>query len=138
MDSFTNMITYYILIVDDERDDHFFLNAALKRIIPNAIIESLYDGSEAVKYLETCITWPNLIFLDLNMHRLSGKETIKVIRKNPSLSKVPVIILTTSRNEDEKNEMLALGATAFYSKPYNYKELDGIVKEVRDKYLSDY
>jgi DNA-binding response OmpR family regulator len=138
MDPLINLVTYYILIVDDERDDHFFLNTSIKKIIPQAVVESLYDGSEALKYLENCITWPNLIFLDLNMHKLSGKETMKVIRKNPTLCKVPVIILTTSRNEDEKKEILELGASAFYSKPYNYKDLDVIVQEVRDKYLSDF
>lgn len=132
------MITYYILIVDDEKDDHYFLTKSVKENIPQAIVESLYDGAEALKFLEECITYPNLIFLDINMPKLSGRETIKVIRKNEALSKVPIIILTTSRNETEKKEMLALGADEFYSKPYNHIDLNKIVIEVRDKYLIDF
>ena len=127
---------YYILIVDDDADDHYFLRTALNKVIPQALIESVYDGEEALEYLNTCTFMPNLIFLDLNMAKISGRDTIKIIKKNEILSKVPVIIFTTSRDEDEKAEMLRLGASDFYSKPSQLEDLIDLVEEVSSKYLS--
>jgi len=130
-----NSIFYYVLIVDDDKDDHFFLRQAIGEVIPQAIIESLYDGSEALAYLDNSATLPSLIFLDLNMSKISGKNTIMVVRKNDNLKNVPVIILTTSNSDQEKLEILALGANEFYSKPVDLNELVKIVKEVKAKYL---
>lgn len=135
MDTNLNNVIFYILIVDDSADDHFFLKKAIKKVIPEAIVESLYDGQEALEYLENCTDLPNLIFLDLNMNRVSGQTTMKRIRKNQTLQKVPVIILTTSNNNSEKQALLELGANEFYTKPFDSKDLIPIVEEVRHKWL---
>lgn len=135
MDPILNNVFFYILVVDDDKDDQYFLRQAITDVIPQAIVESLYDGSEALTYLDKCTALPNLIFLDLNMAKLSGKSTISIIRKNESLSNVPVIILTTSKNEKERVELIGLGANEFYSKPDHPKELVKIVQEVKEKYL---
>ena len=135
MNTDLNNITFYILIVDDDTDDHFFLRKAINKVIPQAIVESVYDGEEALQYLNNCTAMPNLIFLDLNMRKLSGRETMKIIKENKNLSHVPVVVLTTSRNSAEKKEMLELGAAGFYSKPHHSKNLVDIVEEVREKFL---
>jgi DNA-binding response OmpR family regulator len=130
-----NHIVFYILIVDDDKDDHFFLRKAISKTIPQAIIESLYDGSEAISFLDDCTALPNLIFLDLNMTKISGRNTIIHIRKNKNLSNVPVIVLTTSKNEDEKIDALKLGANDFYTKPDDPATLVTIVESVKTKWL---
>jgi CheY-like chemotaxis protein len=135
MNTDLNNITFYILIVDDDTDDHFFLRKAINKVVPQAIVESVYDGDEALQYLNACTAMPNLIFLDLNMRKLSGKDTMKIIRANEHLRQVPVVVLTTSRNENERKEMLAMGAAGFYSKPHYTHDLITIVEEVRDKFL---
>lgn len=125
----------YILVVDDDQDDQFFLRRAISQVIPQAIVESLFDGAEAMAYLEKCTTLPNLIFLDLNMVKLSGQVTMGLIRENLYLNNVPVVILTTSKNEEEKDELLKMGANDFYTKPVNNKDLLKIVSEVKEKWL---
>lgn len=130
-----NSITFYILIVDDDKDDHFFLRRAINEKIPQAIVESLYDGSEALAYLDKCTDLPNVIFLDLNMSKISGQATIRVIRQNPHLKNVPVVILTTSKSEDERQALLRMGANEFYTKPYRADGLLEIVEQVCHKYL---
>jgi CheY-like chemotaxis protein len=135
MNTDLNNVTFYILIVDDDTDDHFFLRKAINKIIPQAIVESVYDGDEALQYLNTCKAMPNLIFLDLNMRKLSGRETMKIIRENENLRNVPVVVLTTSRNEKERKEMLAMGAVGFYSKPHQALDLVNIVSDVIQKFL---
>jgi len=136
MDLNLNNIIYYILIVDDDSDDHYFLRTALNRVIPQALIESVYDGEEALEYLNNCTFMPNVIFLDLNMAKISGRDTIKIIKKNEILCKVPVVIFTTSKDEDEKEELLELGAAGFYSKPSQIEDLISVVEDVKNKYLS--
>jgi len=125
----------YILVVDDDHDDQFFLRRAISQVIPQAIVESLYDGNEAMAYLDKCAALPQLIFLDLNMLKLSGKVTMGLIRQNAYLNSVPVIILTTSKNESEREELLKLGASDFYTKPFNTNDLVHIVSEVSSKWL---
>lgn len=135
MDLNLNNIIYYILIVDDDSDDHYFLRTAINRVIPQALIESVYDGEEALEYLNNCTFMPNVIFLDLNMAKISGRDTMKIIKQNEILSKVPVVIFTTSRDEEEKAEMLEMGAAGFYSKPSQIEDLIGVVEDVKKKYL---
>jgi two-component system response regulator len=136
MDLYFNDVTTYILVVDDDNDDQYFLRNAINKVIPNVIIESLYDGSEAIDFLRNCKAFPNLIFLDLNMAKVNGKTTMKAIKQNSSLEKVPVIILTTSRNENERDELLKMGASAFYTKPSNAAELVNLITEVKNKWLA--
>ncbi len=133
-----NTIFYYILIVDDEKNDHFFIRRSIDHLIPQAIVESLYDGSEALEYLDHCSAMPNLIILDLKMRQISGSETVSIIRKNEALAKVPVVIFTNSNEHAEKEELLNLGADAFYTKPAEINELNLIIEEVRDRWLYQY
>ena len=130
-----NNVVFYILVVDDDQDDQYFIRRAINEVIPQAIVESLYDGSEALAYLEKCTALPNLILLDLNMAKISGKDTMRIIRQNESLSKVPVVVLTTSRNAGERDELLRMGASAFYTKPHSSSELLSIMREVKEKWL---
>lgn len=124
-----------ILIVDDDKDDQLFIQEMIKKEIPDAGIESVYDGSEALGYFGSCTVCPDLIFLDLNMSVLSGRDTLKILRKNDNLKEVPVIILSTSKSETEKQQVLKLGATAFYSKPNTNKDLLKIIQEIRSRWL---
>lgn len=135
MDMSLNQVIYYILIVDDDKDDHFFLRKAINQVIPQAIVESLYDGMEALKFLGTCTALPNLIFLDLNMVLVSGIDTIKKIRNNENLEKVPIVVLTTSKSVTEKEETLKWGANDFFTKPDHPKDLVPIVEAVMEKFL---
>lgn len=125
-----------ILIVDDDQDDHFFLRTALSEVLPRAFVKSCYDGSEAITYLEHCISLPNIIFLDLNMQRTSGKTVTNFIRKQDPMKKLPVIILTSGKNAHEKKELVKLGASDFYTKPNSIKELIQIVNSVKNNWLA--
>lgn len=138
MEPTLNTIFYYILIVDDEKNDHFLIRRSIDHLIPQAIVESLYDGSEALEYLDHCSAMPNLIILDLKMRQISGRDTVSIIRKNEALAKVPVVIFTNSKEHSEKEELLNMGADAFYTKPAEIKELNLIIEEVRDRWLYQY
>jgi len=127
---------YNILIVDDNKDDHFFLNKAIREVIPSAIVKSLFDGSEAIEYLFKNNELPDLIFLDLHMDKLSGSFTMNLIKKNKKLSKIPVIILTSSTSLADRIDLkIKLRASDFYTKPISGSDLTKIIEKVKDKWL---
>jgi len=130
-----NIVLSYILIIDDDADDHVFLRNAIHRFIPDTLVESVYDGQQAMDFLSNCNDIPSVIFLDLNMPRLSGEKTIKLIKENPNLKNIPIVIFTVSRSLVHRVAMLEAGASAFYSKPASQSAVDQIVMEVRDKFM---
>ena len=124
-----------IFIVDDDPDDHAFLNSAIKEIVPNALIKSFFDGSEVLEYLFENCRFPDLIFLDVNMGKLGGKETLTIIKHNTPLCAFPIVMLTSNSCQIEKEVVMGLGAKDYYTKPRCYIELVKIVEEVKNKFL---
>jgi CheY-like chemotaxis protein len=126
---------YRIFIVDDDRDDHFFLGSALREVIPGTLVKSFYDGIEVLEELTGTNEKPDLIFLDLNMGKFPGRPTLEIIKKDKDLAGIPVIIFSTSIDAEEKEKLLKLGASAFYSKPVCLNELRAIVIRVKEDFL---
>jgi CheY-like chemotaxis protein len=131
-----------ILVVDDDKDDHTFLEMAIREVMPNAAIRSLYDGSEVKDFLLKKNAFekepeklPDVIFLDLNMTKIGGRETTYLLKKDEDLRSIPVVILTTASNPGEKQELLRLGANDFYTKPVELSDLVRIVRSVSDRWL---
>jgi CheY-like chemotaxis protein len=130
------MNAYNISIVDDDEDDHIFIKAAIRNVLPAAIIKSFFDGSEfSANCLKNKSEAPSLIFLDLNMRLEDGKTTLQNIRRDSALNDVPVIILTTSTDPREKEKCLNLGANDYFVKPYTESDLSGIIESVHHKWL---
>ena len=135
MTSVLNSSVSYILIVDHDKIDYHFLRPAIAKIIPDAIVESLYDDLETVSYIDRHIARPNLIFLELNKSKISDENTIVRVRKNQDLARVPIIILSAANNDTEKAELLALGADAFYAVADNEEMLNNMLREVKQNYF---
>lgn len=132
----------HILVVDDDPDDHFFITRSLNKVFTNAIIRSAYNGLEAIDYLFKKGTYsknkdkhPDLIFLDINMPKLNGIETTELIKKEKHLIHIPVIILSTSSNPNDKLTLLKSGAVEFYQKPLDLNQYSAIFEEVKNKWL---
>ncbi len=109
---------YKILIVDDDDEDKEFFREALQQVDASVICLEAADGLEALKILQTPGSeLPDLIFLDLNMPRMGGKQCLAEIKKARHLCHLPVIIYTTSKRVEHRAEMKALGAAYFITKP---------------------
>ncbi|MGZ3921140.1 MAG: response regulator [Bacteroidia bacterium] len=124
-----------ILIVDDDKDDQFFLIRAIKEVIPHAEVQSFFDGTEVMEYLYNREGMPDLIFLDLNMRKLNGRSTITLIKQDEFFYKIPVVILTTSSSLNDRLDLTELGADDFYTKPVVDTELKKIVEKVKARWL---
>ena len=88
---------FYIVIAGDDHTDHVFLRKAMNKLVPQAIVESLYETHETVTFLKNHQQHPHLIFLDQNMVNAGDEGMIKLIRSTEDLKEVPVIILTDKK-----------------------------------------
>ena len=112
-----------ILIVEDSADDFEATKRAfVKANLRNAIAHVL-SGEEALAYLRSDTkTKPGLILLDLNMPGLDGRKTLEIIKQAPNLKKIPVVILTTSREERDIVGSYDLGANSYVRKPVDFAQ----------------
>ncbi|MBA3663205.1 MAG: response regulator [Bacteroidetes bacterium] len=129
-------LTPQILLVDDDPDDHFFMQTVVKEFSPEIKVHSVYNGAQAMDLLlkgedspEENYT-PDLILTDLNMPLLSGLELLKELKKNSKLCNIPVFIISTSKNDKIESECLIHGALKYYLKPISTEDLKGIISEV--------
>lgn len=116
-----------LFLVDDDADDQLLFGEALREINATALYETASDALDALKKLNTSVTAPQLIFLDLNMPIMHGFECLKRIKENSTLQKIPVIIYTTSSSPLDIHMAKQLGATAYFCKPMHFSHLvDGL------------
>jgi len=125
----SNATKSLILYVDDDSDDCIFLKASVQDAGNRADVICANDGEEAVLYLTSVSTdaLPSLIVLDLNMPRWDGKKTLQYLKKHPLLAEIPVVVLSTSDNEKEKESCRQMGAVSYYRKPSQFEEYKGII-----------
>jgi len=111
-----------ILLADDDQEDRFIMAEGFKELGLDNVISFVEDGTQVLDYLEAeGAEGLNLIILDLNMPRLSGTETLRMLKKNPKYFHIPVVILSTSVNDLEKKSCLELGAKDYLIKPVKYQ-----------------
>ena len=137
MNNYPEPIT--ILMADDDPDDRLLVKEAFResRMINN--LETVEDGEELMdllnrrgKFADTPIS-PSLILLDLNMPRKSGLEALREIKSDENLRRLPVVILTTSKAEEDIIRSYDLGVNSFIVKPVTFDSLVELVKDL-DKY----
>ncbi len=115
-----------IMLVDDDADDLLFFFEALREIDPALVCAFANHGAEAIDLLEKVPPLPSLIFLDLNMPRMSGIEFLEKIR--PTHKTIPVVMYTTSNNPEDEKRALAAGANHFLIKPTNFENIKAQLK----------
>lgn len=110
-----------IWVVDDDIDDQFLINTALKTISTRLTIKPISDGDQLLPNLREAIILPKLVLLDLNMERMNGFEALQQLRDCSPYQHVPVVVLTTSDAEEDRLRALKLGANAFLTKPIKFE-----------------
>ncbi len=125
-----------ILIAEDDEDDYLLTIEALKEAGVAMQVKWVKDGEELMDYLEPIGTtikksspeFPSLILLDLNMPRKDGREVLDEIKKNTTLRKIPVVVLTTSKAETDVNNAYDLGVNSYIQKPVRFNEFVEVIK----------
>jgi CheY-like chemotaxis protein len=128
--SVTREVELYIVIADDDLEDHELIKKAVKECDLNYIVTSVYNGMQLMNLLlrkgfyKTEFTHnPDLVILDLKMPIMDGYEALRQIRSNPGLQDIPVYVITESDTADDRKKLVEAGADGFYTKPFSFDEL---------------
>ena len=124
-----------LLIVEDNSDDRILLQRALRRARLANPVHMVTDGEEAVAYLlgegrfadREANPFPVLVLLDLKLPRRSGLEVLKWMREHPTLRRLPVVVLTSSKEQSDINVAYDLGANSYLTKPVEFDALIELV-----------
>jgi CheY-like chemotaxis protein len=127
-----------ILIAEDDEEDRMLARDALEESRLANPIHFVEDGVELLDFLHRrgpyappeAAPRPGLILLDINMPRMTGLEALREIKEDPELRRIPVIILTTSRADEDIIRSYDLGVNSFISKPVTFEGLVGVMRLV--------
>lgn len=121
----------HIVVAEDDEDDRILTAAALEESHFANPVDFVADGEELMTYLRRDDQpLPALILLDWNMPRKGGREVLHEIRQDDSLRHLPVIVLTTSQQEEDVRQSYMLGANSFITKPVTFEGLVAIMNMV--------
>ena len=119
-----------ILIVDDDHEDIELFKEVVEEIDSEIECITASDGIEALEVLSGLKTYPDYIFLDMNMPRLNGKQCLARLKENQELNHICVIIYTTSKLTSDMEETKALGASYFLTKPARFEDIKAVVNHI--------
>jgi CheY-like chemotaxis protein len=129
-----------VLLVEDNEDDVELTLEALKDSKVRMNVHVVPDGVEAMKFLRCQEEYedesrPDMILLDLNLPKMDGREVLKEIRADPDLTDLPVVVLTTSQNEEDIVKAYKMHANCYISKPVDFIQFTEIVKQIEGFWL---
>jgi CheY-like chemotaxis protein len=118
-----------ILLVEDDQVDVMTVKRALDEIhVTNPIINE-ENGEEGLRYLrDSANERPCLILLDLNMPVMNGVEFLQVVKQDANLRRIPVVVLTTSEEQQDKINSFDLGVAGYMAKPVNYRQFVEVMR----------
>jgi CheY-like chemotaxis protein len=125
-------------VMEDDDDDYCLLEDTVKSSCDKALIHWVQDGDEVIDYLfrkgecqdETQYPEPSLIFLDIRVPNKNGLEVAKIIKQDPSLKKVPTIMLTTSSSSSGVLHAYKNGANSYLKKPEGSEKMEQFKKAI--------
>lgn len=126
-----------LVLAEDDPDDRFLILHALRRLRPELTVATVTDGLELLAHLRARAPDqpPKLVLLDLNMPRMDGREVLKALAEDAALKHVPVIVMTTSVEPEDRERARNLGATAYLSKPDGFGSTVSVLREMLDARL---
>lgn len=125
----------FILIAEDDPEDRMLTTDALDENSIHHGFHFVEDGEELMDYLnnrgpyenERDYPRPGLILLDLNMPRKDGREALQEIKRDPKLRRIPIVVLTTSKADEDVIRSYNLGVNSFITKPVSYNDLVEVI-----------
>jgi len=128
----TNQIKCFF--IDDDEEDATLFSIMMKEVNKDALLITAINGSFALQKLNADQTFiPDFIFLDLNMPVMGGKECLRELKKIPRLEAVPIIIYSTSDNDNDMQETKQAGAAHYVIKPFDPENLGIILQKLFQK-----
>lgn len=121
----------YILLADDDEDDRLFFTDAFDELKINTKVQTFNNGLELMQHLQLPdVRIPHILFLDLNMPVMSGKECLTQIKSDSKFDKMAIAIYSTSSSEQDIEDTFVSGANIYIKKPDNFNALKKVLHEV--------
>lgn len=125
-----------ILVADDDADDRMMAKDALDECRLSNQLHFVEDGVDLMNYLRrqgryadaATTPRPGLILLDLNMPKMDGREALREIKADPALRRIPVVVMTTSKAEEDIYRSYDLGVSSYVAKPVTFEGLVEVMK----------
>lgn len=125
-------------MAEDDPDDRFIIEKAFGASGVSGSLRFVEDGRELLDYLlrrrryarDSALPRPGCVLLDLKMPRLDGRQVLQEIRKIPELKNLPVIVLTTSDSDKDREHCRRLGATDYFTKPAGFNEFTALIVKI--------
>ena len=130
------MTEFACLLIDDDPDDHELVLTGLQRTLASFRFVSAKNGFEALTILNSVHRMPDLILLDLNMPVMDGWQFFVEFKKLGKLKDIPVVVLTTSDDEQDRKKLMSMGAKDFFTKPDTADEWERMLNQIAATYLS--
>ncbi len=132
-----------IIMAEDDEDDRMMIREALKDAGVHVTVHCVENGEELLAFLQKRVTDganrekspPAFILLDLNMPKLDGRKTLRMIRQSEHLKKIPIIVFTTSSAHEDIAQSYESGANSFILKPSSYVSMVDIMKTLKSYWL---
>lgn len=118
-----------ILLVEDNPGDVHLTIEALKDGKVNNNLHVARDGVEAMEYLHGS-SRPDVIFLDLNLPRMDGREVLEAVKGDDDLKSIPIVVLTTSESEEDVLRSYQLHANCYITKPVDFTQFIKVVQSI--------
>jgi CheY-like chemotaxis protein len=130
-----------ILLIEDNPGDVRLTQEALKESKVLNILNVVNDGVEAMEFLRqegnyTGVKRPDLILLDLNLPKKDGREVMEEIKSDDSLKRIPVVVMTTSKAEEDIERMYSRHANCYITKPIDFEQFIEVVKAIEEFWLT--
>jgi CheY-like chemotaxis protein len=120
-----------ILLVEDDQVDAMTVKRALKDLNVTNRLDISNHGEEALNFLRNDRNQkPGIILLDLNMPRMNGIEFLKIVKRDESFKRIPVVVLTTSKEEQDRIESFELGVAGYMIKPVDYLQFVEVMRAI--------
>lgn len=126
-----SVITKNIYLADDDPDDREFFQIALESVCPDCRLVTSKNGDELLDQLQKNSTnFPDFIFLDINMPKKNGLESLEDIKGTIAFSSIPVIMFSTSDNQNHVHAAEKLGAALYMVKPSDFRLMQNRLSDI--------
>ena len=130
-----------VLLVEDDPGDVMMTREAFQDYKLHNQLHVVSDGAEAMAFLRHEGEYagrprPDLVLLDLNLPRMDGRQVLEAIKSDPELASIPVVVLTTSENEDDVLHSYSLHANAYVTKPVDFQRFIEVIRQIDDFFVT--
>jgi CheY-like chemotaxis protein len=130
-----------VLLVEDDPGDVMMTREAFHDYKLHNELHVVSDGAEAMAFLRQEGEYagrprPDLVLLDLNLPRMDGRQVLEAIKSDPELASIPVVVLTTSENEDDVLRSYSLHANAYVTKPVDFQRFIEVIRQIDDFFVT--